>query len=261
METDEIKSKIKNLFGENCPYNVTNYGKMIRSKIGLLILKSLNYNIQSSDINIMTVTELIHTASLFHDDVIDNDTIRRDPDIDNQTAVLYGNIMLTNAITLLLKLNNPNIIYTFNHTIKKMCEGELLQKSQTGTIPSLEEYLKKTELKTACLFMAEIKALTLNTKTDLAVAEKLTEFGRLFGVAFQIKNDLENVLSDKTDIKNGIYTAPFVLTGKKELTDTAIEKTVGLLDNYIKKAKDCLSILNDSSYKDALIGETECLKK
>lgn len=261
MITDKIKSEIQDKFSKNCPYIVTDYGKMIRSRLGSLILKSLNTDITDSAITIMTTTELIHTASLFHDDVIDNEKIRRTPNTDNKTAVLYGDIILTNAINLLLEINDHEIIKIFNNAIKNMCEGEILQKSQTGTIPALEDYLRKTELKTSSIFAAEMKALAICTNIPSTVSEKLTEFCNLFGIAFQIKNDLEDVLNEQNDLKQGVYTAPFVLTNSTALTDDAIEKTKRLLDNYIERAIDCLNILQDSSYKKELIGEAECLKK
>lgn len=261
MTMNNVKSEIQNKFSENCPYNVTDYGKMIRSKLGELILNALGINVSSSDIGIMTAVELIHTASLFHDDVMDNEKIRRTPDKDNLTAVLYGDILLTNAINILLNINNLQIIKIFNTAIKSMCEGEILQKSQTGKIPRLEDYLKKTELKTATIFSTEMKALAINAGLDKTVTQCLSEFGKTFGIAFQIRNDLDDVLEGQKDLRQGIYTAPFVLIESKTLTKSAIEKTERLLDNYIEKAKDCLNILQESSYKTKLIGEAECLRR
>ena len=74
---DKYSKQIELNIKKYVPFKVDNFGKLIRSKIGLLILKSLNINVNSSYIDILTVVELIHLASLLHDDVIDNETVRR----------------------------------------------------------------------------------------------------------------------------------------------------------------------------------------
>ncbi len=261
VATDVIKNKIQNSIKGNSPYEVKDYGKMIRSRLGILVLDSINTEISTESINVMTATELIHTASLFHDDVIDNDKIRRLPHIGNKTAVIYGDLMLTNAINILLGINNPKILSIYNNAIKNMCNGELFQQMFAGKIPTLKQYIEKTELKTASLFVAEINALLILANADNNLKKNLIEFARLYGIAFQIKNDLKDTQKEQKDLKQKIYTAPYVLTNSTVLTESAIEKTARLLDNYIEKAEKCLMILKDSNFKETLIGETECLRK
>jgi len=253
-EHEIIKNNLSKLF----PHQVYDYGKMIRSKLGLLVLKSVDIEVTSSYIDLLTAVELIHNASLYHDDVIDNEIIRRSPLVDNKTAVLYGNILLTNAISVLANLNNFSIITLFNNTIKNMCEGELMQKSQIGRVPSKEDYIKKTFLKTALLFRTMVEGL--NIISGNVIDNNIIKFAELYGISFQIKNDLKNVLENKSDLKSGIYTAPFVLTNSTVLTKDGIEKTLILIDNYTSEAENCLNILNESSYKDLLIREIRCLK-
>ena len=249
---------IKDLIRENYPYDIEDFGKMIRSKMGLLIMFANNIKISEEFLYLLTATELIHNASLFHDDVIDADEIRRSPGIDNKTAVLYGNILLTKAIDLLLKIDNKELIIIFNKAIQSMCQGELIQKSQIGIIPKLDDYMEKSRLKTAELFKTMVRGIYILSKG--CIESKMIEFAEYYGTAFQIKNDFDNYLGKKTDVKNGVYTVPYIFADSIDnIEKPSIEKTVGLIDNYIRKAKNCLNVLEESDYKNKLIGVTECL--
>lgn len=234
-------------------------GKMIRSKISLLILKALGEQINEQHLIFLTSIELIHNASLMHDDVLDNDKIRRkelskNELLGNKSAILLGNLVLTNAVTYLLKTKSLHLLSLVNNTIKDMCYGELKQKEQEFKIPNIDDYISKTYLKTGTLFVCAIKGI-LNIsgiKND-----NLTEFAKNFGILFQIKNDIENIHKDKT---NGIYTAPIIYANSLNFNNNAIEKTISLVDNYTRNAVKALSFLGESDCKSSLIGVVECLK-
>ena len=141
-----------------------------------------------------------------------------------------------------------------------MCNGELIQISQLGNIPTLGEYLNKTNLKTTSLFKAIFKGLfELTQKDEFKHAE---QFAEAYGNAFQIKNDLNDYkqgIDKSKDILAGIYTAPIILINKIETSNIAIEKTISLIDNYKRGALEQLKVLRDNEYKTALIEEIECL--
>ena len=139
-----------------------------------------------------------------------------------------------------------------------MCEGELIQQSQLYKIPTIEEYIKKSTLKTAKLFLAEIEGLSIIHNTNNL---DLKDFILNYGIAFQINNDLANITESQSDIKNGIYTAPVIYSESTNITPSGIEKTLYLRDNYIEKCLNTLRNLKESIYKKELIGIVKCLKK
>ncbi len=234
-------------------------GKLIRSKLGFLMLKALNQPINDNHINFLTAIELIHNASLLHDDVIDNDKTRRNELsknelLGNKTAILLGNLTLTNAVEYLLKTNSLQLISIINNTIQQMCKGELIQKAQENNIPTIEDYIQKTYLKTGTLFEGTIKGvLEISTIKN----SKLIDFAKNIGILFQINNDIKNL---EKDITNGIYTLPIIFSNSINISKNSIEKTLSLIDNYTSNAIQALSCLGESEYKKSLIGVVECLK-
>lgn len=265
-KTNELCKKeidiIKDILSEYLTYNPKNFGKMVRSKLALLVLKSVGINPDIKMLKFLSVIELIHNASILHDDVIDNsDTRRNSPSIQklysNKTAILYGNMLMSGAIKIATELNNIEIVKIINNAVKNMCEGEIIQITQHNKIPTLQEYINKSELKTAALFIAIFEGL--NTFTS-ELSPQFIEFGRCFGTAYQIKNDLEDAMSDKIDIVNGTYTAPYILSESEDITPASLEKTKSLIDNYIVKAIKLTDDIKNSPYKDELVGAIRCLK-
>ena len=253
---------IKEGVSENLPYQITEYGKLLRSKIGLLILKMYEIEPTDTHLKFLTAIELTHTASLHHDDVIDNETTRRNSQTinslkGNKLSVLYGNLILTNALKIILATDNTILSKHFNETIQDMCKGELLQNSQLYSLPSLEDYIEKSRLKTASLFKMGGQGLKI---LSADIPQNMIDFTENFGIGFQIKNDLDNLLTTKTDIENGIYTAPLIYAGGTEITEYGIEKTKALIDNYIQKGLNYLEKERDNQYKKELIGVMQCLK-
>ncbi len=260
---DKYSKQIELNIKKYVPFKVDNFGKLIRSKIGLLILKSLNINVNSSYIDILTVVELIHLASLLHDDVIDNETVRRNsPSANlvygNKLSVLYGNLIISNCLSVLIKIGNIELLSIFNTAIENMCQGEIIQSETLNKKTTIEDYIEKCKLKTASLFLAEAKALKIISND---ISFDIEGFAESFGIAFQIKNDLDNILTTKSDIENGIYTAPVIFSDSISIDNTAIEKTKGLIDNYIEKGITLLNSIEDSLYKSELIRIVRCLKK
>lgn len=253
--------KIKNIIRRNIPYEQADYGKLIRSRVGIAFAKSYGIEISESLILLCSAIELIHTASLLHDDVIDEESFRRNSESvnrkeGNKKAVLYGDVILADAMKIVLNLGSDKITNVILSAIHDMCEGELLQFSQIGIIPDLGSYIKKCELKTGSLFKALIKSICLIiNKPDIS------NFGLNFGIAFQIKNDLDNVLNIGSDTKAGIYTAPIIYSGTEHFSESGIEKTKSLIDNYKGKCIKDITVIKDGSYKEELIGVVKCLSE
>lgn len=257
-------------------------GKQIRPTLAILASKILGeFNPQQS-IFIQTI-ELIHNATLFHDDVIDNAKIRRNiPTLHEQfstkLAILAGDYFLSVAIQNAHKLENPVINQKLSDTIKQICEGEIWQNLSLNKMLSMEEYLEKTKRKTALLFQLALEGtaiLASNATKEQTLA--LKTFGENFGMMFQIKDDLKNFeqIENKptlNDLNDGIITAPIIfLNTQNPIVETlitqknypeilklleksnAINKTNELLQTYANKALNSLETLPNNPYKEALI--------
>lgn len=230
--------------------------KRIRSVLTFLYLRARGFEINRDVYEILALVELIHNASLIHDDVIDNDAVRRNTQsinakFNNKIAVISGDYLLAMVMKNLTDIGKIELFKIFSKTIRCMCEGELNQYINLNRITSLDNYIEKTYKKTGSLFEAAVTSavFTVNGKMD----EASGEFGRNFGIAFQINDDLENVINDSRDIADGIYNAPVIFSGDKNITETGIEKTKILLNNYLDNTRRCIEYLDDSVYKSMIL--------
>lgn len=269
-DIDNLNSKLNNLFlddniiFQNLQDFLNSPSKRIRSVLAFLYLRANKLEVSDEQIELQAVVELIHNASLIHDDVIDDDLKRRGQNTLNcnfgsRMAVISGDYLLSVVMKKLTNFNSIELFNIFAKTLENMCSGEIQQYILLGKIPSIEEYLDKSYLKTGALFEAGITAamrIAGETKIIRAV-----EFGRNFGIAFQIRDDLKNVMaSESKDLINGIYNAPVIFSNSPDVNSLGIEKTKDLLNNYLVKAEDCLADLAENEYKEALFELLELLK-
>jgi geranylgeranyl pyrophosphate synthase len=252
---EPLNSKFCNLL--NAP------SKHIRPLVAFLYLKAIGEIIDEKQILYQTAIELVHNASLIHDDIIDESLERRgvstlNAQFGNKLSVISGDYLLAVALDNVLKTGNIELIQMFSDTLKLMCKGEIFQHFCKSKISTLEQYLEKSRQKTAKLFetsiLGSLKLCNIeNLQPALTFAEK-------FGVAFQIRDDLINCKTTKTDIQEGIYTAPIIFSGNVENIQDGIEKTQILLNNYIDEAKISLENIEVNEYKQALIELLELMR-
>lgn len=240
---------------------LTKNTKRIRPLLAFLYLRASEKEITPIQYSYQTIIEIIHNASLIHDDVIDESAVRRgektlNANFNNKTAILTGDYLLSIALKKLNQLNNPKIMILCANTIENMCKGEINQYFNRYRLTTIEEYIKKTEQKTANLFQTALEGAAILSGEDSKT--NIQEFARCFGIAFQIRDDLINI-SDTThlkpiqnDIDNGIYNAPVIFSGNTDNLKEGIEKTKSLLNNYIAQAKNTLVDLRDNKYKRAI---------
>lgn len=239
--------------------------KRIRSLLTILYLRASKMYLLPSHYELLSAVELIHNASLIHDDVIDESKVRRsrktlNEKFDNQLAVISGDYLMGGALKKLAKIGSLEVIDVFAETLKNMCKGEVSQYFNRFKKSNLESYIEKSMQKTGTLFECALKSAVL--LADEQYTEKMSEFAVNFGLAFQIRDDLVNVLNnDKTktasDFDDGIYNAPYILSDN---INDGIEKTRDLLNNYVNCAGHCIKDLEQNPYKQALTELLELIK-
>lgn len=259
--------------------------KRIRPYIIFLFTRALNKEVTESIMHLAIGTELIHNATLIHDDIIDNARTRRGKDslniqLGNSLSVLAGDYLMGYALEELIKCNNNEIISFFAKSLIEMCNGEINQQNSLNRLPTLDEYIEKSKNKTAQLFIAALKSLcTIELKEH---EKEIIEFALNFGIAFQLKDDLLNIYAADSskpllnDIQEGIYTLPVIILAKykdiKNLKKDEIiyeitsnkhikEESQKIIEKYTSKAIDSLSFIKDNQYKDKLTELTDKLNK
>lgn len=202
-------------------------GKRIRPAIVLLVARATINNSGAEDISprhrrLAEITEMIHTASLVHDDVVDEANLRRNvPTVhslfDNKVAVLAGDFLFAQSSWYLANLDNLEVVKLLSEVIRDFAEGEILQ-SLNSFEPnlSIEAYLEKSYYKTASLIANSAKAAGILSDVSEETANNLYQYGRNLGLAFQIVDDIfdftgsTKILGKPTssDLANGILTVP-----------------------------------------------------
>ena len=245
--------------------------KHIRPLVSFLYLKASGADIDEKQILFQAAIELVHNASLIHDDVIDESITRRgekslNSEFGNKMAVISGDYLLSCALNKVIKIGSIELIQMMSDTLEVMSKGEVSQHFGKFNIPTIEEYIEKSAQKTAKLFETALcGSLIIKNISPLpmgegavAQAKRVTnageglKFARNFGVAFQIRDDLINCKTSQTDIKDGIYTAPVIFAGGLDNLGYGIEKTQTLLNNYIDKALNELENIEENKYKTGL---------
>ena len=248
-ELNKVSEYISKSVGEILPDNIlTDFliksSKRIRSKVCLLYFLAQEKELSEDFYKIIAAGEIIHNASLLHDDVLDDAELRRGKTtiakmFNSKISILCGDYLVSKSINLLTEIDNEKVINLFKSCIENMCTSEIEQYFLRGKIPSLEKYIDICKGKTASLFstMLVCGADLLNVK-----AFDTHTFGEIFGICFQLKNDLE-LQSINQDKINGIITAVDII---------GIEKLQSLTDNYKKDMLDIIAEFPDNSYKKQL---------
>lgn len=198
-------------------------GKLLRPSLLLIFAKIFNSHQQDSIILAATI-ELIHIASLLHDDVLDKANMRRykqtiNAKYGNQIAILAGDFVYNKALQLLEKVTEKNKLKAFstiNNAVNFMLEGEILQLSEKNNIAINQEcYLKIITYKTAKLFSAAVELSSIIANQYNYNINYLLEFGLNLGIYYQLINDIEDYYKSGNDIANGRITLPLIFVLSK----------------------------------------------
>lgn len=226
-----LTENLKNLVGARHPilYAAAEHlfeagGKRVRPAVVFLISRAtmLEEDITPRHRRLAEITEMIHTASLVHDDVVDEAEVRRNvPTVNslfnNRVAVLAGDFLFGQSAWYLANLNNLEVVKLLSQVIKDMAEGEIQQGlNRFDTTTTIEAYLEKTYHKTASLIANSSKAAGILSGVSEEVAENLYAYGCNLGLAFQIVDDILDFTASTevlgkpagSDLISGNLTAP-----------------------------------------------------
>ena len=240
VELDLMKKKLTELDFEDDYINdlakeiisTSKQGKLLRSILTILIGKmseQMDENTSLNIVNLAVAIELLHTASLVHDDIVDNATQRRGKEsfnyvYGNDMAVMMGDMIFAKAGMFVFDTFNVEVMNKFGSTIVDLSMGQLLEmKSRNNIKQSKENYLYRIRKKTASLFETATWSGSVLANMNTNANEKLGQFGMNLGHAFQIFDDIRDFtdLNNKInnsgknigiDINNGILTLPVILS-------------------------------------------------
>jgi octaprenyl-diphosphate synthase len=186
-------------------------GKRLRPALVLLSAKASG-RLKPEHLVLAAAVELIHTATLIHDDVLDEATVRRHLQTvnarwDNETSILLGDYLFTRSICMASALDGPLACRAIGQAARTMCEGELRQIESRGNYDlSEEDYLEIIANKTAALTACCCRLGSHYAGAEPAACRTLVRFGRYLGVAFQIADDLLDVLGDEATAGKSLGT-------------------------------------------------------
>ena len=228
-------------------YIVNRKGKQMRPMFVFLVAKMLNNGeVSERTYRGASVIELIHTATLVHDDVVDDSNRRRgffsiNALWKNKIAVLIGDYLLSKGLLLSIDNNDFDLLKIISVAVREMSEGELLQIEKARQLDITEDiYYEIIRQKTATLIAACCSLGAASVKPNTADVEKMRKFGELIGMAFQIKDDLfdygETQIGKPTgiDIKEQKMTLPLIYA----LNNSSKKEKSWLINSVKKHNKD-----------------------
>ena len=228
LVNEKISSKLTSkvdLIQNMTDYHLDTGGKKLRALLTLSSSKLCGYSKGGRDINLAACVELIHAATLMHDDVIDNALVRRNKETlntvwGNKSSILVGDYLLSRCFEMMVEDGSLEILKLLSSTSSEIAQGEVLQLQHHGEIDMLEEtYLKIISLKTAALFSASTKVGAILANRYNKYKESLEFYGKNLGLTFQIADDALDYNSELklfgkkigNDFYEGKITLPIIL--------------------------------------------------
>ncbi|XP_056155667.1 decaprenyl-diphosphate synthase subunit 1 [Lampris incognitus] len=291
------KAELKSL----CDYYFDGKGKAFRPMIVILMSRALNiHSNRDGDLlpgqrSIAMISEMIHTASLVHDDVIDGSDKRRGKNTINNVwgerkAILAGDYILSAASMALARIGNTTVVSVLSQVIEDLVRGEFMQLgSKENENERFKHYLEKTFKKTASLIANSCKAASILVNSDPEVHEIAYQYGKNVGIAFQLVDDMLDFTScashlgkpSAADLKLGLATGPVLFACQQfpelhamimrrfsskgdvdrawqyVLQSNGVEQTSYLAQRYCQEAIRQINMLRPSAERDALMRLTE----
>ena len=204
-------------------YIINSGGKRLRPILVVLMAQAFGYK-GKDHIQLAAIIEFIHTATLLHDDVVDESDMRRGNKTANEVwgnsaSVLVGDFLYSRSFQMMVTINNLDVMNILANATNTISEGEVLQLLNIGNLDITEQqYYQVIKNKTAQLFEAGCELAAIINTSDKAIIEKMARYGEYLGMAFQIADDMldyaiDNAELDKNigdDLAEGKLTLPLI---------------------------------------------------
>ena len=274
-------------------------GKKVRASISLISSYGMNKN-QQNRVKLAAIIELLHTATLVHDDIIDNSDLRRGKTTvnvawSNSHGVLIGDFIYSKAFMLMNEIGNFKVIDELSSATNKIAEGELMQLANKNNLnTSLQQLKKISYYKTGRLFEASAKSAAMLSGKSIPFIENISKAAKLIGIAFQVRDDLldygvskgnigkpemQDILEDKITyplyfaLKNSSKKDSSKILKKLKNKDFSIEEVAdfvsssnafnkcnSLIQNYSNEISKCINQISNKEIRDEMLNLSESLK-
>ena len=274
-------------------------GKNVRASISLISSYGMNKN-QQNRVKLAAIIELLHTATLVHDDIIDNSDLRRGKTTvnvawSNSHGVLIGDFIYSKAFMLMNEIGNFKVIDELSSATNKIAEGELMQLANKNNLnTSLQQLKKISYYKTGRLFEASAKSAAMLSGKSIPFIENISKAAKLIGIAFQVRDDLldygvskgnigkpemQDILEYKITyplyfaLKNSSKKDSSKILKKLKNKDFSIEEVAdfvsssnafnkcnSLIQNYNNEISKCINQISNKEIRDEMLNLSESLK-
>lgn len=248
LMSDTLKSDVSLINSINA-YLLENSGKKIRPVMTLLLSGAMDFYDRDS-IRCAAVVEMLHTATLLHDDVADNSPLRRGaPTVmsmfSSASSVLAGDYWLSKSLELLTEIKERKVMLEFTKAVQKLAEGEMFQMEKAEIMDTSEEdYFRIIDCKTASLFVAPMKSIAIMSGRGDRYIAAAEIYASKVGTAFQIQDDIFDY-------------SPEYRTGKKSGTDIKEHKItlplIGALKNNPAGREQIMSLFREEKDNERLV--------
>ena len=274
-------------------------GKKVRASISLISSYGMNKN-QQNRVKLAAIIELLHTATLVHDDIIDNSDLRRGKTTvnvvwSNSHGVLIGDFIYSKAFMLMNEIGNFKVIDELSSATNKIAEGELMQLANKNNLDTSLQQLKKISYyKTGRLFEASAKSAAMLSGKSTSFIENISKAAKLIGIVFQVRDDLldygiskgnigkpkmQDILEDKITyplyfaLKNSNKRDSSKILKKLKNKDFSIEEVAdfvsssnafnkcnSLIQSYSNEISKCINQISNKEIRDEMLNLSESLK-
>ena len=274
-------------------------GKKVRASISLISSYGMNKN-QQNRVKLAAIIELLHTATLVHDDIIDNSDLRRGKTTvnvvwSNSHGVLIGDFIYSKAFMLMNEIGNFKVIDELSSATNKIAEGELMQLANKNNLDTSLQQLKKISYyKTGRLFEASAKSAAMLSGKSTSFINNISKAAKLIGIVFQVRDDLldygiskgnigkpemQDILEDKINyplyfaLKNSSKKDSSKILKKLKNKDFSVEEVAdfvsssnafnkcnSLIQSYSNEISECINKISNKEIRDEMLNLSESLK-
>ena len=244
---DSLSSEVK-LINSVINYIMNVKGKQFRSILCLLCARIDGNKPNSLTLLSASTVEILHVATLLHDDVVDDAEIRRGwPSINkiwkNKISILVGDYMFSKALNNIARINDMNCINILSEISRRLSEGEIMQIEKAIKKNMTEnDYYKMISDKTASLISASCYLGFYSNNKDERLGESIKKFGEYLGIAYQIKDDLFDIIGNinqtgkpsNSDLKKNMLTLPYIYS-LNNLNSSSKKQFLNTIKQYVSK--------------------------